>query len=113
MLAGAASASRRRAPATNAFTRCADAFAFGSSGFTGRGARPSACGSVSESRPESPPALPRPRRTRTKRSEEHTFELQSRSDLVCRLLLEKKKKPNRHHCWRSAQTARQIHTLLG
>src|SRR5206468_8716245 len=26
------------------------------------------------------------------RSEEHTFELQSRSDLVCRLLLEKKKK---------------------
>src|SRR5712664_1571491 len=25
------------------------------------------------------------------RSEEHTFELQSRSDLVCRLLLEKKK----------------------
>src|SRR2546428_2448506 len=29
------------------------------------------------------------------RSEEHTSELQSRSDLVCRLLLEKKKK-NRH-----------------
>src|SRR2546428_5342169 len=28
---------------------------------------------------------------RTKRSEEHTSELQSRSDLVCRLLLEKKK----------------------
>src|SRR2546421_770593 len=27
------------------------------------------------------------------RSEEHTSELQSRSDLVCRLLLEKKKKP--------------------
>src|SRR2546421_12223137 len=26
------------------------------------------------------------------RSEEHTYELQSRSDLVCRLLLEKKKK---------------------
>src|SRR2546421_3568040 len=32
----------------------------------------------------------RPRR----RSEEHTSELQSRSDLVCRLLLEKKKKQN-------------------
>src|SRR2546428_13953286 len=31
-----------------------------------------------------------PRRAR-KRSEEHTSELQSRSDLVCRLLLEKKK----------------------
>src|SRR3989440_959433 len=29
---------------------------------------------------------------RAKRSEEHTSELQSRSDLVCRLLLEKKKK---------------------
>src|SRR5260221_800798 len=28
----------------------------------------------------------------TKRSEEHTSELQSHSDLVCRLLLEKKKK---------------------
>src|SRR2546421_3690727 len=33
--------------------------------------------------------LPAPRRVR---SEEHTSELQSRSDLVCRLLLEKKKK---------------------
>src|SRR5206468_13041465 len=29
---------------------------------------------------------------RTARSEEHTSELQSRSDLVCRLLLEKKKR---------------------
>src|SRR2546421_10752607 len=32
------------------------------------------------------------RRGATRRSEEHTSELQSRSDLVCRLLLEKKKK---------------------
>src|SRR2546428_4666056 len=31
------------------------------------------------------------------RSEEHTSELQSRSDLVCRLLLEKKKNST-HHC---------------
>src|SRR5690349_24216491 len=31
------------------------------------------------------------------RSEEHTSELQSRRDLVCRLLLEKKKKKNQHH----------------
>src|SRR2546428_12704136 len=38
-------------------------------------------------------ALPR-RRRRRRRSEEHTSELQSRSDLVCRLLLEKKKKNN-------------------
>src|SRR5438034_6641300 len=30
-----------------------------------------------------------------KRSEEHTSELQSHSDLVCRLLLEKKKKTNK------------------
>src|SRR5438067_13809738 len=32
-----------------------------------------------------------PRRHRRDRSEEHTSELQSRFDLVCRLLLEKKK----------------------
>src|SRR3989440_4163272 len=31
------------------------------------------------------------------RSEEHTSELQSRSDLVCRLLLEKKKKTDNDH----------------
>src|SRR5256712_9661746 len=31
---------------------------------------------------------------RAERSEEHTSELQSRSDLVCRLLLEKKKREN-------------------
>src|SRR5699024_11901890 len=31
------------------------------------------------------------------RSEEHTSELQSRFDLVCRLLLEKKKKKQRTH----------------
>src|SRR5216683_6126181 len=31
------------------------------------------------------------------RSEEHTSELQSRSDLVCRLLLEKKKKKIKEH----------------
>src|SRR3989442_3583811 len=31
------------------------------------------------------------------RSEEHTSELQSRPHLVCRLLLEKKKKHNRQH----------------
>src|SRR5260221_3954774 len=33
-----------------------------------------------------------PRRRSSRRSEEHTSELQSHSDLVCRLLLEKKKK---------------------
>src|SRR3712207_7031172 len=35
---------------------------------------------------------PRVRRRRCRRSEEHTSELQSRQYLVCRLLLEKKKK---------------------
>src|SRR2546421_5418269 len=34
------------------------------------------------------------------RSEEHTSELQSRSDLVCRLLLEKKKKKTQHYSLR-------------
>src|SRR5579884_4448588 len=36
--------------------------------------------------------LPGHRRTQEERSEEHTSELQSRGHLVCRLLLEKKKK---------------------
>src|SRR2546422_7180830 len=36
------------------------------------------------------------------RSEEHTSELQSRLHLVCRLLLEKKKKKNRRLCRRMA-----------
>src|SRR3989442_9700165 len=34
---------------------------------------------------------------RSTRSEEHTSELQSRPHLVCRLLLEKKKKKTLHH----------------
>src|SRR2546427_4777167 len=38
-------------------------------------------------------ALWRTRTRRYVRSEEHTSELQSQSNLVCRLLLEKKKKP--------------------
>src|SRR2546429_3122879 len=46
------------------------------------------------------PALS-PRSRHSKRSEEHTSELQSRLHLVCRLLLEKKKKNNKlkitHH----------------
>src|SRR5215204_1672770 len=64
-------------------------------------ARPSRSRSLGE--PSSPPRLgqpmvrimPRPTMTgkyETARSEEHTSELQSHSDLVCRLLLEKKKK---------------------
>src|SRR5438874_7506877 len=40
----------------------------------------------------------------TQRSEEHTSELQSRRDLVCRLLLEKKK--NRHRGYDQAKRGR-------
>src|SRR5690242_21130382 len=36
------------------------------------------------------------RRAHAERSEEHTSELQSHVNLVCRLLLEKKKKKNKH-----------------
>src|SRR2546429_2205008 len=39
-----------------------------------------------------------PARFNTARSEEHTSELQSRLHLVCRLLLEKKKKTNKKKC---------------
>src|SRR2546421_8469247 len=38
-----------------------------------------------------------PKKSAALRSEEHTSELQSRSDLVCRLLLEKKKKKVKSH----------------
>src|SRR2546421_7574734 len=41
------------------------------------------------------------------RSEEHTSELQSRSDLVCRLLLEKKKKK-----YTSTRRKRRLSTVL-
>src|SRR5436305_2267595 len=42
-----------------------------------------------------PPPPDRGRASLVRRSEEHTSELQSRPHLVCRLLLEKKKKHNR------------------
>src|SRR5438874_7152323 len=48
---------------------------------------------VCKRRPRGPSAIPH---SRLRRSEEHTSELQSRRDLVCRLLLEKKKKPSTH-----------------
>src|SRR5260221_6053851 len=54
-----------------------------------RGRWPAGSGSGARQRCPSSAA---PRRTR---SEEHTSELQSHSDLVCRLLLEKKKKAAR------------------
>src|SRR5438034_5947829 len=45
-----------------------------------------------------------------RRSEEHTSELQSHSDLVCRLLLEKKKK-NKEHKKQSREEARIMNTI--
>src|SRR2546427_8535321 len=52
-------------------------------------------GAVPEARKRprwNPPSSALTRRQRPRRSEEHTSELQSQSNLVCRLLLEKKKK---------------------
>src|SRR5258707_7205793 len=47
------------------------------------------------------------------RSEEHTSELQSRQYLVCRLLLEKKKKPTESHdSGRTCDTLRGDHPIL-
>src|SRR2546421_2681945 len=46
-------------------------------------------------RPDPLPGHPGRRAHQGGRSEEHTSELQSRSDLVCRLLLEKKKNKQR------------------
>src|SRR5436305_9486742 len=47
-----------------------------------------------------------------RRSEEHTSELQSRPHLVCRLLLEKKKKTDRayHHYMKTRVIASSPHT---
>src|SRR2546427_6702294 len=43
-----------------------------------------------------PSTTTRPQPRAHQRSEEHTSELQSQSNLVCRLLLEKKKKTKKH-----------------
>src|SRR5436309_7608712 len=48
-------------------------------------------------------ALPAVARAHAERSEEHTSELQSRENLVCRLLLEKKKKTNKRYYYRYLQ----------
>src|SRR5690606_41952123 len=54
-----------------------------------RSTRPGACLSKTPTRTSSNRISPR--------SEEHTSELQSRENLVCRLLLEKKKKTKKQH----------------
>src|SRR5438105_9916769 len=69
---------------------------FRSSGAPGKSKRRSSAGSGRTGFPsaKSPfwPGRPIPASRLWRRSEEHTSELQSRVDLVCRLLLEKKKK---------------------
>src|SRR2546427_13280346 len=59
----------------------------------------SVAGAVAPGPLERRPVCPKPGRRRgvgAIRSEEHTSELQSQSNLVCRLLLEKKKKKQSH-----------------
>src|SRR5437867_10497847 len=52
---------------------------------------------ASRAKAERPAAEPDHYQIGDLRSEEHTSELQSPYDLVCRLLLEKKKRTRRHH----------------
>src|SRR2546428_8203763 len=70
-------------------------------GTTSKSTPPARTASISSaSRPKIAGSPPLSRTTRPRRrSEEHTSELQSRSDLVCRLLLEKKRdsQKSRHH----------------
>src|SRR5438034_3173380 len=47
-----------------------------------------------------------------KRSEEHTSELQSHSDLVCRLLLEKKKKQQHNSSNRTTHSTRPLRDAI-
>src|SRR2546427_5189752 len=54
--------------------------------------------------------LPRRGRLVAARSEEHTSELQSQSNLVCRLLLEKKKKEERQHTTDHTEVLPQLAT---
>src|SRR2546430_6486444 len=54
---------------------------------------------------EAGPQLAQPASIVSRRSEEHTSELQSQSNLVCRLLLEKKKKIYTHNTHHSSPQA--------
>src|SRR5436190_8315277 len=57
-------------------------------------------------------ATPTPRKNTATRSEEHTSELQSHSDLVCRLLLEKKnKKKKKKHSQKTHVDIIEVHRL--
>src|SRR3712207_8484921 len=62
-----------------------------------RGVRPHRRGAPPSPRAERAQRRRRAARRAADRSEEHTSELQSRQYLVCRLLLEKKKKTTKQH----------------
>src|SRR2546422_7491477 len=65
-------------------------------------------GGVVRLRPRVLPQRGRARGARNRpRSEEHTSELQSRLHLVCRLLLEKKKKENKREAYAIAKLKRE------
>src|SRR3989441_7459948 len=64
----------------------------------GPGARPRRLLRVERQRDAGGARLPAPLGRPLQRSEEHTSELQSLAYLVCRLLLEKKKKNNTSYC---------------
>src|SRR5688572_32008729 len=75
---------------------------------TGRAARRRRKGLLAHSRPPSLQLARVLRRLRRPpRSEEHTSELQSQSNLVCRLLLEKKKKKKKHNNTDKKQSIRR------
>src|SRR5688572_32283721 len=74
-------------------------------------ARPTGSPSGAVPRPASQqPRTSRPARASfSARSEEHTSELQSQSNLVCRLLLEKKKKKKKRHKIRNTYITHTTH----
>src|SRR2546427_4656008 len=80
----------------------------------GRGQGQGGGGQGRRDRPPLPPGLRRAARRdgrrdgRGGRSEEHTSELQSQSNLVCRLLLEKKKKNRDHNQRTHGQTGQRL-----
>src|SRR2546430_14752143 len=84
---GASSAARQAKPSGNLWTSLSRRI---SGNVTGTGITQR----CSQGRPNTAPATFLRFRHCERRSEEHTSELQSQSNLVCRLLLEKKKKKN-------------------
>src|SRR5690606_40559788 len=78
--------------------RCPLAHNRGAPGRTPRSARAGVPGTAAGLAPQARTAPPPFRPGRDPRSEEHTSELQSRENLVCRLLLEKKNNTQKRNC---------------